>query len=984
MTPHCSSPVGGGSSVERRRRRPRRGHRSRPDLHPHLGGTESHGDGVGSSPLRGATSQPPDEANVFLVSDARATPGDENGKQRAVAVDVTGTGDAEDLQEERRRETVAHPHHAYPSSELAALSAAVWSATRGSPPASRDAREVTSTLGETSLTADVFSSSALSSPPPSDSAVFVSSSSLSSPTPRTPPSLLPSSLPPAAPPSGAVRAPPPAPVSLLPVLSASSCAAEPRAELGEDSALPPQVCVRVEADNRQDNPSTDSSDGSYILLHDGEQKRSLMTAGALAASPHLRHRSAHSGLQGFAAEEPSTRAPPQLAFQEEASAVPPPRPSCFFASLLSAASPHRRHWRARHRDELPAGFEASGRSEGAHGAQAGDVERGGRGGRFDGLPFVAASGGRRRRSSWRRELRALCAVVMAFLKACWVCLKILWERSARWIARNDALVRIVGYTLLLLITSTGNIICFKKMIDKMPNYSPFITQVTTVVFVPVFFSLTVYTDFSGGISQEMKDFPKRNFAIMGFLDSFSGVMAIIGAVHTTGTTQVVLQQSCIVFSLFASISMLRKRFHLAHYLGACVIILGVLFVKLPELLHPLPDGGNDLFFFNLLYLLSNMPAAVSCVFKEVAFRGVEMDVNFLQAWVALFQFVIGFLVLPLSALPMLGPQRVPLTELPASLWNGLRCLFGYDTIVTNCGAGGQPPCDSCAGAGSFVGMYLAFNILYNMFITLVVKNGGAALTFLVSTLRLPVTAIAFCSHAIMGDSAVPAKARDFYGLLILILGLAIYRAGSVMKKRARHRAALAARGLAVPGFDSRRASAREEQDVGSVFVEAVFAAGEVDACDGEEDSESDEDGSEVEVHPVFTSVITPEPPQVRVHAPHHAHGDSGYHKLLPGAPPPAVFTPCSRPAAAFSGDTSWRCQDRRGVASRERSGSPGAFPVDEETGFANGAGVLGSPDASSSLLYDARSSSVGYMPPSLPPVAHSPAQSRGCSNGKKR
>lgn len=48
------------------------------------------------------------------------------------------------------------------------------------------------------------------------------------------------------------------------------------------------------------------------------------------------------------------------------------------------------------------------------------------------------------------------------------------------------------------------------------------------------------------------------------------------------------------------------------------------------------------------------PFALSNVIKEVAFRGVQMDVMVLQFWVALFQFFVGFAMLPLTSLPLLG------------------------------------------------------------------------------------------------------------------------------------------------------------------------------------------------------------------------------------------------------------------------------------------------------------------------------------------
>ena len=48
------------------------------------------------------------------------------------------------------------------------------------------------------------------------------------------------------------------------------------------------------------------------------------------------------------------------------------------------------------------------------------------------------------------------------------------------------------------------------------------------------------------------------------------------------------------------------------------------------------------------------PSSVSYVVKEIAFRGMQMDTSFLQFWVALFQFFIGFAFLPVTSLPLLG------------------------------------------------------------------------------------------------------------------------------------------------------------------------------------------------------------------------------------------------------------------------------------------------------------------------------------------
>eukprot|EP00435_Cladocopium_sp_Y103_P053403 s1891_g17.t1 len=84
---------------------------------------------------------------------------------------------------------------------------------------------------------------------------------------------------------------------------------------------------------------------------------------------------------------------------------------------------------------------------------------------------------------------------------------------------------------------------------------------------------------------------------------------------------------------------------------------------------------------------------------------------------------------------------------------------------------------------SVVFMYLGFNLLLNIFAVLVIKHGSAALSFLVSTLRMPLSALAFSSTMIMGAEAAAFRLHDFMGLVTILLGLASYRLGSRQLKR---------------------------------------------------------------------------------------------------------------------------------------------------------------------------------------------------------
>ena len=107
-----------------------------------------------------------------------------------------------------------------------------------------------------------------------------------------------------------------------------------------------------------------------------------------------------------------------------------------------------------------------------------------------------------------------------------------------------------------------------------------------------------------------------------------------------------------------------------------------------------------------------------------------------QAWVALFQFLLGLLLAPLNALPFLDDAYVPFSSIPSTLANGGRCLAGINSIVNHTivdadgfahgscwsdknnkwGAPSDTHCDDCVGAWLPTFFYIVFNCSYNLFI----------------------------------------------------------------------------------------------------------------------------------------------------------------------------------------------------------------------------------------------------------------------------
>jgi len=284
---------------------------------------------------------------------------------------------------------------------------------------------------------------------------------------------------------------------------------------------------------------------------------------------------------------------------------------------------------------------------------------------------------------------------------------------------------------------------------------------------------------------------------MGAFDSMAGVLMLFGGVHVAGSTQALLGNAVIPVTMALSTFILGSRYRAKQYFGALTIMLGVATVLLPQFLSspassspsssispsddsssssppssPSPSALGDSPIFTLLFLASVIPQAMSSIYKEKAFTDIDIDVNFLQAWVALWQTIFGILLIPLNTLSILGPNHLPWNELFSALVNGAKCMMGVNSVV-------EPfcldkPCDSCEGAWVPLAAYLAFNCCFNIFIVLVIKHGGAALMYIVMTLRLPLVQFAFSRPWIQSPPDSFSK-YSLFGLGLILVGLVVYR-----------------------------------------------------------------------------------------------------------------------------------------------------------------------------------------------------------------
>lgn len=341
------------------------------------------------------------------------------------------------------------------------------------------------------------------------------------------------------------------------------------------------------------------------------------------------------------------------------------------------------------------------------------------------------------------------------------------------------------YVVLYISSGVINSLMLRKVMTAFQNYPFFLNQLTNYGYIPIFGAVVVYEMFlTKLINREMRIFPSWKFAIMGALDAVCGYFVIIGGIYTSGPMQQLLNQAIIPVTMVGAFFVLKERFSLIQIAGALLIVGGVVISLLPAL----TGNGNsgNVFFWNMFYLINIIPFAASNVYKDIAFKSVDMDVWYLQFWDVFYQSVVGTLLFPINmALP--PPQQVVPSQIGPNLLDGGKCLIGQNQITPGNSGCNLPhpyqPCDECTNAWLLLLIYMAINVAYNVFILLVIKYGSATVLSIAQTVRLPLTNICFSFNFIMGKDAVPLKGEIVYGLIVILVGLGAYRVGAQLKKK---------------------------------------------------------------------------------------------------------------------------------------------------------------------------------------------------------
>lgn len=206
--------------------------------------------------------------------------------------------------------------------------------------------------------------------------------------------------------------------------------------------------------------------------------------------------------------------------------------------------------------------------------------------------------------------------------------------------QSDKSCQVYGSIGAIMIIGPVNFLLFRVLYDMYgAQYAFFVSQGINALYV-VIGGIALYPkmwDFSRSfkpnyseITKEMRQLPQSRFIIMAALDCGGTFLAAMGAVYTSGQNQTILNQSLVPFTMVASTLILRTIYTRSQLMGAFTILLGALIAISPTLFtasgdEPVDsDSENPKWISNLLYLSSNIPMALSAVYKESRFSADDI------------------------------------------------------------------------------------------------------------------------------------------------------------------------------------------------------------------------------------------------------------------------------------------------------------------------------------------------------------------------
>jgi drug/metabolite transporter (DMT)-like permease len=389
----------------------------------------------------------------------------------------------------------------------------------------------------------------------------------------------------------------------------------------------------------------------------------------------------------------------------------------------------------------------------------------------------------------------------------------------------------------LIISGTANAVLNKLQAVPMYNYPNFTNIFGNFLFIPITFAYILpayrYGWFQQSISQTQWTMSLRPFAIMGALDCVTGMMQVFSAVYLPGPLIVLLPQAAIPISMIFSETHPGARYRTLQYLGALVVLVGIVVVLEPEFSHRnSPDyiceaihlkddcticqveiseegclshrlDGKPVVDFEQYVLRQSVTddgeegtpicewiAAADSSNGEkwlvllwsgiLIFSCFPMTLSTIYKEIVLDNdmdpiFLNGWIVIFQTVYSMLlavpaGMASTP-PVLPKDMPNNILDGFKCYMGINSIDDGCHP--DDCSTAALYFNWGICASLLYMLTSMFVVKLGSTSLLFLGLTIMVPLGNLAFA--ILPSEARTTFHASDIVGLAVILLGLLLYR-----------------------------------------------------------------------------------------------------------------------------------------------------------------------------------------------------------------
>ena len=338
-----------------------------------------------------------------------------------------------------------------------------------------------------------------------------------------------------------------------------------------------------------------------------------------------------------------------------------------------------------------------------------------------------------------------------------------------------------GHTAYLWLLFVGYVLCrsldriwFNRWMKEMPSYSWFNTAILFPVGVNfcMWIALFYFRVIKNSIPLKQRSFPLWKMAIIASQDSLNSIIAGFATPFLTVSMQNVLQQSTLIFVMISSFIFLKRRYLGCHYLGALLTIYGIMVTVMGlfngEDINVIVNGKIVPIsaIYIIIFIVSNIPAAASYTLKEKVLKKHDCNVYWFNAWIGLFQLLVGIATIPIVFIPMPSPAEVIApSELGDYLADGVKCFAGFTT---------EGKKDGCSMPWFWWILYSIFNLGFNILMTMLFKEASAVYAIIAAGGVMIVSSIMSTSSFLVGDSAQAIDVETTYALIITAISIFVY------------------------------------------------------------------------------------------------------------------------------------------------------------------------------------------------------------------